>query len=542
VNDHPTILRNPDFLGTGDAPHFLRRTDERFLEGLLEQLEDEEGRRLLKGKVLPTASEKRRGEGIKLYLPVHRCFNLVVMEAVCDTPGYPRLDPQKIHSAGMVIRRIPRPNQQLERYLVRESRVIGWKPLPTTERLLDPEPAYRPRPHMGNADLDRMIAKMQKTVDETEVVARLFPAPPEVCAAAGRTLLYGLVPVTDSEVVEEDIQPTTPNKADIQAVIKMLPGWLARKAPNGVPTVPTELTGRKVRVVEVKSERVVQVKSGSGNWSRITLPEPGAGTGWKLADFMRMLWQFRIELDAFSGSNEGEKILEILNQQNLVLPDGRSVKMGDWLAEASRVLVRAETGIEVQMPTSWPTFPADKVTLLAQRCFGALDSKARSSTGNRGRFSSKVAHYELWPFMRVHCEEGCGPKIVWGKPSARYTLASWFEGPPEGAKIPQLELPDISRAFLEKVRPNIAIKVPKPLFNLLRNNAPGDFLKGEANNNTDGFDFVWICSFSIPIITIVAFILLFIMLILLNLIFWWLPFVKICIPLPGTLARKIGDQ
>ena len=140
MNDHPTILRNPDFLGTGDGPHFLRRTEERFIEATLEQLEEEEGHRLLKGKVLPTASEKRRNEGIKLYLPVHRCFNLIVMEAVCDTPGYPRLDPQKIHSAGMVVRRIPRPNQPLERYLVRESKVIGWKPLPTTERLMENPP------------------------------------------------------------------------------------------------------------------------------------------------------------------------------------------------------------------------------------------------------------------------------------------------------------------------------------------------------------------------------------------------------------------
>jgi hypothetical protein len=40
-----------------------------------------------------------------------------------------------------------------------------------------------------------------------------------------------------------------------------------------------------------------------------------------------------------------------------------------------------------------------------------------------------------------------------------------------------------------------------------------------------------ICSLSIPIITICAFILLFVIAIVLNLLFWWLPFLKICFPL-----------
>ncbi len=40
-----------------------------------------------------------------------------------------------------------------------------------------------------------------------------------------------------------------------------------------------------------------------------------------------------------------------------------------------------------------------------------------------------------------------------------------------------------------------------------------------------------ICSLSIPIITICALILLMIIVQLLNIVFWWLPFFKICFPL-----------
>jgi hypothetical protein len=41
-----------------------------------------------------------------------------------------------------------------------------------------------------------------------------------------------------------------------------------------------------------------------------------------------------------------------------------------------------------------------------------------------------------------------------------------------------------------------------------------------------------ICSLSIPIITICALILLLIIVNLLNIVFWWLPYFKICFPIP----------
>ena len=41
-----------------------------------------------------------------------------------------------------------------------------------------------------------------------------------------------------------------------------------------------------------------------------------------------------------------------------------------------------------------------------------------------------------------------------------------------------------------------------------------------------------LCSFSIPIITICALIVLMIFVALLNIIFWWMPFLKICLPKP----------
>lgn len=55
-------------------------------------------------------------------------------------------------------------------------------------------------------------------------------------------------------------------------------------------------------------------------------------------------------------------------------------------------------------------------------------------------------------------------------------------------------------------------------------------MDGEVGEE-QSFDLGMICSFSIPIITICALILLMIIVQLLNIIFWWLPFFKICLPL-----------
>jgi hypothetical protein len=56
-------------------------------------------------------------------------------------------------------------------------------------------------------------------------------------------------------------------------------------------------------------------------------------------------------------------------------------------------------------------------------------------------------------------------------------------------------------------------------------------MKGELDDGLS-FDLGELCMFSIPIITLCAFIVLMIFLALLNIIFWWMPFLKICLPKP----------
>jgi hypothetical protein len=101
-----------------------------------------------------------------------------------------------------------------------------------------------------------------------------------------------------------------------------------------------------------------------------------------------------------------------------------------------------------------------------------------------------------------------------------------------------VQMPDLTRASVKSLRPNVALKLPRRLFNFINENDPKDLLEGKGKEGSSlGVD--WICGFNIPIITICAFIVLFIFLALLNIVFWWLPFIRICFPIPSL--KKEGS-
>jgi hypothetical protein len=48
----------------------------------------------------------------------------------------------------------------------------------------------------------------------------------------------------------------------------------------------------------------------------------------------------------------------------------------------------------------------------------------------------------------------------------------------------------------------------------------------------ESWDLGVICQFSLPVITIVALLLLLVIVFLLNIVFFWVPFFRICLPVP----------
>jgi hypothetical protein len=134
-------------------------------------------------------------------------------------------------------------------------------------------------------------------------------------------------------------------------------------------------------------------------------------------------------------------------------------------------------------------------------------------------------------YLRPHCGKKSPPLV--SERSERFRLTSFFE-PDAPARHLRVALPvDTSPATLRKYNRNVAFMLSDQLRKQMSRAASlKGLMDGEVGKEEGGLDFAVICSFSIPIITICALILLMIIVSLLNIIFWWLPFFRICFPVP----------
>jgi hypothetical protein len=152
----------------------------------------------------------------------------------------------------------------------------------------------------------------------------------------------------------------------------------------------------------------------------------------------------------------------------------------------------------------------------------------------------------------------CGPldPPLLSEPSAQFQMASFFD-PDAPARPIRIALPlDTSPAGLRKFDKNTAFMISDQLCgqmqrikgitfaDLVLSVLPWPFHKGlsvpEVGPCKTGgnLELGMICTLSIPIITICALILLFIIVLLLDIIFKWIPFFIMCFPLPGFKGKK----
>jgi hypothetical protein len=270
--DCPVYFRGLSVPGADAGPTVLARTDQEFIPAMLEEVSLADGL----GTLAKSVTKIQPGESVlKLFQPLHRTFNLAVLEIGCDVTGQPRLDPARIDSAGLVVRRVRQPlpsvkeralqtrstraalaggktpkalatqateelrgrletafgaadlraeatskgtsslesikSESLEGWVQVGRQLRGWVSLPTNAELeADPDPERRrPAQRAGNPLIDELLSASGQQ-PYSEAVSPLFVAPPEVCRAARKTVLYGLIPVTSSEISEvpEDFPPS----------------------------------------------------------------------------------------------------------------------------------------------------------------------------------------------------------------------------------------------------------------------------------------------------------------------------------------------
>ena len=204
---------------------------------------------------------------------------------------------------------------------------------------------------------------------------------------------------------------------------------------------------------------------------------------------------------------------------------------------AGRKVDRLAALVEAALPAQAPP-PQSQLPLAAQR---ALDLR------------------EGWFVLRcVYERPECGPldPPVVSAPTEPFQMAGFFD-PDAPARPVRIALPlDTSPAGLRKFDKNTAFMISDMLCgqiervkglslgDLIRSVLPWPLHKdlsvpdGGPCKSGAGLEIGMICSLSIPIITLCALLLLFIIVFLLDIIFRWVPFFFICFPLPGLSAKK----
>ena len=511
-------------------PLLIKRAEAEFVPAVLEGLRQGKD---ASGLGRHVAADYRHDGTDRLHLlqPVHRTFNLAVLELVCDRPGHPPVNARSIESAGLVVRRVgripeaePTPLKKRKRFEVEldkrplapasldegwfhaNDQPFGWKAIQLPD--LDPDPARRPVVFTANRHVNGRLAAWAARLDYAERVAPLFVAPPDVCAAAGRTVLYGVVPVTSSEVASGAYAAGELPEVTDADVLASMPGFLRALGGSGRPDYDGAIT------IAATNEALSQ------------------GPEHKLHQFVQDLRLMQFGWRAFDA--DGAEILNALNAITVRLP-GKSGRdpLGNYLRGLCEfALLRAHSEIaSVQLPEDWPQPIATQATTIHAAVRRRLETRLQEIVTPAKRFDDERALYVARAFVRLRCEDGCPPVLHWSAPSERFSIAPWWEN---GGPVHTIALPDIDPANVKQLKPNVAFAVPPKLTNLLNKMQPANFLKGTQTDmgNLSVPQLGWICSFSIPIITICAFIVLNIFLHLLHIVFQWLFFIKICLPFP----------
>jgi hypothetical protein len=476
----------------------LARRDQDFIPAVLEELHTEQGRAAAASTIATGAA----GATLRLFQPVHRTFNVAVLEVSCDTFGEPRLDPTKIESAGLVVRRIPSGDATdglLEGWMQAGAKFRGWVRFGTGEDMdADPDPAKRRKKlKTGHPEIDRLLRAQSGNGGPplAESATPLFVAPPEVCAAAGRTYLYGLVGVSSSDVSEAPGPPLAYTNTQASALV---PSFLQA----GGPRTP---------------HRAGQVVA------------PAHATESAMRAFVDELGFLAASLRLFDADvpNPLRAVLQGLSveTQTDVFEDAYDV-----LRRAGLVLVERRTDVTVRMPLRWPSISTAVANAVRDALKASAETRLAGLTPRQGRFASPSRQYRLRAFVRVRRDDDCPPDLWWSEPSEAFTIAPWYEtgdAPPV-----QVTLPNPTIANLKKLKPTVAFVSEESLFQKMKTTSLNDLLDGKAGEGGPTLGLRWICAFNIPIITLCALIVLGIFLSLMNFIFFWLPFVFICLPFP----------
>jgi hypothetical protein len=459
---------------------------------------------------------------------------MVAWEASCKIGGSPSLGPEKIASTGFVLRAGSATNQQS--FQIAGGRPQGWADVVDTNA--DPD-AARQLKALG-------LVPQSATPNPGYTGEETFPLHPLVVqdGSTPHTLLYGYLPIGGGSFVPPAPPPVVNTDQNLLSDLPWPFGLLGYS--NGPPsqyTFDAQITGGQTTSAMAALLRVLL--------GRYQLVDPAAWTDPTNAQLVSILSSLNFyadppaaltgqDLRAWAAANPAAGC----TLAALLLDYANASATNGTVAQALLLtLMNAD-------PTSGVTLPPSQYLQSGAGNLLVVEGDAsRLRTAMRARIAQQFAtpvaalptpklisgpsgSYFVVPFVRTICPNGC-ERVHWGQPSDSFAVAAAFDT--DAARPSLIEMPALADAMKGAAR-GASFDMPADLaglVNSLNSNSAVQSMWNGSGQPSGGIGIRFICSFSLPVLTICAMIMLSIIINLLNIFLGWIAWVKICLPYPS---------
>jgi hypothetical protein len=473
----------------------------------------------------------------KLFQAAHMRFYMVAGTLACRLPGVPdrTINPACDETAFFVLRRLDA-NQ----------REYGWAT--GRQAPANTGPHYQETPEKGWA----LVNNPATTLLRDEERFPLFPISFALHGAT-RRLLAGLVPVASRETSGSGAAALLPSPADSARV-------------GGDP--------RPIDFDQKVSAPLLSIRDWYNSQANLAQVAAGAriqiehGLAYALLDLLRALRSYaptlheNIKKNAIGNPNSygaASGLAGLINSATFPPINATPVALTRVLnvieANEQRIDQELQPGVEINtlpgMATVWALSAAKPAFLAAwlatppakaliQTALEQALPKPYQPPANAGdQYPPAPQHdpaaQDEYIIRMVYERPQCKWPVL-SAPTRAFQLAPFFD-PDAPVRPIRIVMPvDTSTEGLKKYGKGVSFLISDQLRKQMDRVSGLKDLTEQKLKDEQSFDLGLICSFSIPIITICALILLLVIVIALNIVFFWLPFFKICLPIP--LKRK----
>lgn len=550
---HQPVLRAPWYADASDGTLLHRYMQDDFVETFIAQCNQNQLKANRNQEWI--AQDKFGGQHTRLRLPLQRAFYMVATEVVCDFPWQPAFAPQKIIASGFVVRKKNATNLHIWR--LRNGKALGWQQPNALDLTQDPDLARRNA--LNPALKIRGIKPLANTATGFSG-EQTYPLHHRVVNTdkGPRTLLFGYLPLNgqreQDEVIAEnsaaqevsaagylaelewpfgswdgnnDGVTTCTCSGSVQEVIQKLCDkfqWSANLQLQINNGIPTRAFGRLLTLLVNRYQVMDQSIADNQDLRELLLTMPIVVRALSAHEqnlmqqnpneFMRQMRALNIVRGSLWDylSAQGDAVSTWCSAHELFMAQDNPPPFAP-LKNFNGYLYISES-----MAQAW------RAQMLARA--EQISSLVEAALPLPRYTQGKDETYFVQPFMRYRDECDC-EKICWGQPSFEFTVASPFDTQTARPSVIQLpELRDITKGMAK----GVTFLTPKSVANLMLKVAPTMEMKEQQSRSPLDACLGFSISFSIPIITICAMILLMIVLNLLNLIFRWLPYAILILP------------